>query len=35
MAKDANTQKIVGRLVETANLATVYRDVHLRGARQL
>ena len=35
MAKDANTQKIVGRLVETANLDTVYRDVHLRRARQL
>jgi hypothetical protein len=35
MAKDANTIKIVGLLVEAANLDTVYRDVHLRRARQL
>ncbi|HEU4340685.1 MAG TPA: hypothetical protein VFU31_03865 [Candidatus Binatia bacterium] len=35
MAKDANTIKIVGLLVEVAKLDTVYRDVHLRQARQL
>jgi hypothetical protein len=35
MSKDANTIKIVGQLVEVANLDTVYRDVHLRRARQL
>jgi hypothetical protein len=35
MAKDANTIKIVGLLVEAAKLDTVYRDVHLRRARQL
>jgi hypothetical protein len=35
MSKDANTLKIVGLLVEVAKLDTVYRDVHLRRARQL
>lgn len=35
MAKDKNTNKIVGQLVESAKLDTVYRDVHLRRARQL
>ena len=35
MAKDANTLKIVGLLVEVAKLDTVYRDIHLRRARQL
>jgi hypothetical protein len=35
MAKDVNTLKIVGLLVEVAKLDTVYRDVHLRRARQL
>jgi hypothetical protein len=35
MAKDANTIKIVGLLVEVAKLDTVYRDLHLRRARQL
>lgn len=35
MAKDANTIKIVNLLVEVAKLDTVYRDVHLRRARQL
>jgi hypothetical protein len=35
MAKDANTIKIVGLLVEAAKLDAVYRDVHLRRARQL
>lgn len=35
MAKDANTIKIVGLLVEVANGDTVYRDIHLRRARQL
>jgi hypothetical protein len=35
MSKDANTIKIVGLLVEAAKLDTVYRDVHLRRARQL
>jgi hypothetical protein len=34
MAKDANTQKIVGLLVEVAKLDTVYRDIYLRRARQ-
>jgi hypothetical protein len=34
MAKDANTLKIVGLLVEAANLDTVYRDIHLRRARE-
>jgi hypothetical protein len=35
MAKDANTIKIVNLLVEVAKLDAVYRDVHLRRARQL
>ena len=35
MAKDANTTKAVGLLIEAANADTVYRDVHLRRARQL
>jgi hypothetical protein len=35
MAKDANTIKIVNLLVEVANLDTVYRDIHLRRAREL
>jgi hypothetical protein len=35
MSKDANTFKIVGLLVEAANTDTVYRDVHLRRAREL
>src|SRR6266542_1315089 len=35
MANDPNTIKIVGLLVEVANIDTVYRDVHLRRARQL
>jgi len=35
MAKDANAIKIVGLLAEVATLDTVYRDVHLRRARQL
>src|SRR5512135_976189 len=35
MSKDANTIKTVGLLVEAAKLDTVYRDVHLRRARQL
>jgi len=35
MAKDANTIKLVGLLVELAKLDTVYRDVHLRRAREL
>ena len=35
MSKDANVLKIVGLLVEAAKLDTVYRDVHLRRARQL
>ena len=34
MAKDANTLKIVGLLVEVAKLDTVYRDVHLQRARE-
>lgn len=35
MSKDANALKIVDLLVEVAKLDTVYRDVHLRRARQL
>jgi len=35
MAKDANTLKMVGLLVDVANGDTVYRDIHLRRARQL
>lgn len=35
MSKDANTLKIVGLLAEVAKLDTVFRDVHLRRARQL
>jgi hypothetical protein len=35
MSKDANAIKLVGLLVEVAKLDTVYRDVHLRRARQL
>ncbi|MGH7847181.1 MAG: hypothetical protein ACREQW_18705, partial [Candidatus Binatia bacterium] len=35
MSKDANTIKLVGLLVEVAKLDAVYRDVHLRRARQL
>lgn len=35
MAKDANTIKIVDLLVAVAKLDTVYRDTHLRRARQL
>ena len=35
MAQDANTIKIVNLLIEVAKLDTVYRDVHLRRARQL
>jgi hypothetical protein len=35
MAKDANALKIVDLLVEVAKLDSVYRDVHLRRARQL
>jgi len=35
MSKDANTLKIVGLLVDVAKLDTVYRDIHLRRARQL
>jgi hypothetical protein len=35
MAKDANTLKMVGLLVEVANSDTVYRDIHLRRAREL
>ena len=35
MAKDANTIKLVNLLVEVANIDTVYRDVHLRRAREL
>jgi hypothetical protein len=34
MAKDANAVKIAGLLVDVAKLDTVYRDVHLRRARQ-
>ena len=35
MAKDTNTTKTVGLLVEAAKLDTVYRDLYLRRARQL
>ena len=35
MANDANTMKVVDLLVQVANLDTVYRDLHLRHARQL
>ena len=35
MANDANTMKVVDLLVQVANLDTVYRDLHLRRARQL
>jgi len=35
MANDANTLKAVDLLIEAAKLDTVYRDVHLRRARQL
>lgn len=35
MAKDANTLKIVELLVDVANGDAVYRDIHLRRARQL
>lgn len=35
MAKDANTTKAVGLLIEAANADTVYRDLYLRRARQL
>ena len=35
MAKDANTTKTVGLLVEASKLDTVYRDLYLRRARQL
>lgn len=35
MAKDANTLKIVGLLVEAAKLDAVYRDIHLRRAREI
>jgi len=35
MSKDANTTKIVGLLVDVAKLDTVYRDLHLRRAREL
>ena len=35
MSKDANTLKIVGLLVEVAKLDTVYRDLHLKRAREL
>jgi hypothetical protein len=35
MAKDVNTIKMVGLLAEVATLDTVFRDVHLRRARQL
>ena len=35
MAKDANTTKTVGLLIEAANVDTVYRDLYLRRARQL
>jgi hypothetical protein len=35
MSKDANTMKIVGLLVDVAKSDTVYRDLHLRRARQL
>ena len=35
MAQDANTIKAVNLLVEVAKLDTVYRDLHLRRAREL
>ena len=35
MAQDADTIKIVNLLVEVAKLDTVYRDLHLRRAREL
>ena len=35
MAMDKNTMKTVGLLVEASKLDTVYRDLHLRRARQL
>ena len=35
MAKDANTIKAVNLLLEVAKLDTVYRDLHLRRAREL
>jgi len=35
MAKDANTIKVAGLLVEIAKRDTVYRDVYLRRAREL
>jgi len=35
MAKDANSLKIVGLLVEVARGDTVYRDIHLGRAREL
>ena len=35
MSKDANTLKIVGLLVDVAKLDTVYRDLHLKRAREL
>jgi hypothetical protein len=35
MAKDTNTIKIVGLLLDVAKSDTVYREVHLRAARQL
>jgi hypothetical protein len=35
MAKNENAMKIVGFLVDVAKLDTVYRDLHLRRARQL
>ena len=35
MSKDANTTKTVGLLVDVAKLDTVFRDLHLRRARQL
>ena len=35
MAKDTNMTKVVGLLIEAANTDTVYRDIHLRRARQL
>ena len=35
MSKDANTLKIVGLLVDVAKSDTVYRDLHLKRAREL
>jgi hypothetical protein len=35
MAKEPNTTKVVGLLIEVANADTVYRDLYLRRARQL